>query len=169
MTIWAKYLLLLADHSIRIKSYELYLLFKVDWFLSVKFLYMEWSGTACKIFQRANPNHFWQIFSFFHSFYYRPNIYFYWPTFLSESTHMNCASSTKVTASLEINVLTWKYQVFVANNSKKCTPNHFWKIFCFFFTHFTIDYIFTFTLRAICPNRLIWIVCLLKAWPSPWK
>ena len=48
-------------------------------------------------------------FQFLYLFYNRPNFFFYWPTLLSDSTHMNGASSERVTQSLVISPFTWNY------------------------------------------------------------
>ena len=82
-------------------SYELRLLFKIDWDLRENCLLLKQVGICCKKFQRVHSRPFVKSFQFFDSFYYRRNFYIYWPTMLSESTHMNCASSVRVSGSLE--------------------------------------------------------------------
>ena len=62
-----------------------------------------------KKFQRVHPKPLLTRFQFSYSRYCRPNFYFNWPTLLSESTHMNCTSSERVTESLIISVFIWNY------------------------------------------------------------
>ena len=77
---------------------------------------------AGKSSKECSLNHFWQVFRvFFDSVYYRPNFNFYWPTLLSESIHMNRASSARVTESLEISAFIWNNLVLATNSSKECT------------------------------------------------
>ena len=106
-------------------------------------------------------------FHFVYSFYYRPNSYFYWPTLLSKSTHINCVSSAKnLTESLGINFFIWNGLLLAANSSKECTPNHFWIVFSFS-THIAIGQTFTSAGSLFCPNRLTWTVPTLQGWPCP--
>ena len=113
-----KLLLLLVNSFVPINSYELCLLFRSDWVLRGKRLYLEQSGIVCKILQRVHPETFFSSFwqtkdflrgkrlylersgivckilqrvhpeTFFSSFWQTKD--FYWPTLLSESTHMDC-------------------------------------------------------------------------------
>ena len=104
-------------------------------------------------------------FHFVYSFYYRPNSYFYWPTLLPKSTHMNCVSTAKTIESLQINLFIWNGPALAANSSKECNPSHFWQVFSFF-THFTIDQTLTSSDRPFPPARLIWTVPSPKRWAS---
>ena len=87
---------------------------------------------SAKSSKKCTPNHFWQVFNFFDSVYYRPNFYFYWRTLLSETTHINSASSASMIDSLEITLFIWDDQILATESSKKCTPNHFWQFSVFF-------------------------------------
>ena len=115
-----KRLLLMVAPSVWKDSYELCLFCKVSSFLEKTVF--TWSDvvSAAKCSKERTPNHFSQIFSFFDSFYYRPNFYFQWPTIQSKSTHRNCASSVKVTNLLEISIFTWTYLHFWAKCFREC-------------------------------------------------
>ena len=130
--------------------YELFILCKGERVLRDKCLYLERSGIGCKKFQRVHPELF--LVPFFYSVYYRPKFYFYWPTLLSESAHMNCASSARVTEFLEISVFTWNNQLLAAKTSEECTPEPFFTSFYFFLLSFSIDQMFTSTGRLFRSN-----------------
>ena len=136
---------------------------------SLETIFFTWNGVvlAARSFEKYTPNHFLTSFHFVYSFYYRPNSYFYWPTPLSKSTHINCVSSAKnLTESLGINFFIWNGLLLAANSSKECTPNHFWIVFSFS-THIAIGQTFTSAGSPFCPNRLTWPVPTLQGWPCP--
>ena len=71
---------------------------------------------------------FLKNFQFFYSFHYRSKFYYYCPTALFESTHMNWVFIACLTQSLKTGVFTCNDLVSAAISSKKCNLNHIWKI-----------------------------------------
>ena len=86
---------------------------------------------GAKTFKECTPNHFWQVFSFFDSVYYRPNFHFYWPVSLFRT------------------IFYWLPKV------PNSTPRIIFYKFSVFLTQFTIGQTFNSTGRLFCLNRLI--------------
>ena len=95
----------------------------------------------------------------FKTVFYSPN--FYWPTLLSESYHMNCVFSPKITAALEILVFICNGLVFASESSKNCTLNHFWQVSTLFYSvYYRLNYYFY---LGMCFFVLICISCVFSA------
>ena len=89
---------------------------------------------AVKSSKECNPNHFWKVFNFVYSVYYRENFYFYWLTLHFEMTYTNCAYSDGVTKSFEIKPLIQNDLALAAKGSKECTLTYFWQVFSSFYS-----------------------------------
>ena len=114
---------------------------------------------AAKSFKECTSNQFVQVFSFFDSVYFRPNFYFYWPTL----THIDWASSARVTESLEISVFIWNDLVLATKSFKEYNPNQLWQILLQILTQFITGQTSTSTGRP----SLIWAGPPLQGWPNP--
>ena len=95
ISLQAKLLLPLTNHSVRIDTYELPLVCNSD-----QSLCLEQSCIVCKKLQRVQPEPFLRSFQIFYLFYHRPKFYFNWPTILTKFTHMNRNVSLKLTESV---------------------------------------------------------------------
>ena len=84
---------------------------------------------GAKTFKECTPNHFWQVFSFFDSVYYRPNFHFYWPVSLFRT------------------IFYWLPKV------PNSTPRIIFYKFSVFLTQFTIGQTFTSTGRCLYLER----------------
>ena len=127
--LWAKMLFLVADTSVWINSYKLWLLCKSYQVLRSKCLYLEWSRIDCKKIQRLQCRLVLTVIHFFTRLPIGPNLYLYWLTVLSELTHTNCVSSPRVISTLEIGYPTWSNLELASKYSRECLPNHFWQFF----------------------------------------
>ena len=123
---------------------------------------------AAKGSKECTLTHFWQVFSSFYSVYYRPNLYFYWLTLLSEATQMNCASVAIVNESFEINVIFCNNLKWLQKLAKRAPRTIFGK-FSVLLTQFTIGKTFTSTGIPFVLNWLIRTAPPRKGWLSPYR
>ena len=95
ISLQAKLLLPLTNHSVRIDTYELPLICNSD-----QSLCLEQPGIGFKKLQKVHPEPFLRSFQMFYLFYQKPEFYFNWPIILSKFSHMNCNVSLKLTESV---------------------------------------------------------------------